>query len=60
MGIASIAMDFGFSARLRVYADSSTAIDVCRRAGLGRVRHLAAGQLRVHERVRPGDVELID
>eukprot|EP00969_Alexandrium_andersonii_P070735 3122088-Alexandrium_andersonii.AAC.1 len=30
MGIASIALDIGFSARLRVYADSSAAIGICR------------------------------
>eukprot|EP00969_Alexandrium_andersonii_P356454 15446582-Alexandrium_andersonii.AAC.1 len=47
MGIASIALDLGFSAGLRVYADSSAAIGICRRTGIGR------------ERVRAGDVELI-
>eukprot|EP00969_Alexandrium_andersonii_P167149 7387767-Alexandrium_andersonii.AAC.1 len=46
VGIASIAMDLGFSERLHVYADSSAAIGVCRRAGIGRVRRVAVGQLR--------------
>eukprot|EP00969_Alexandrium_andersonii_P353920 15440977-Alexandrium_andersonii.AAC.1 len=51
-------MDLGFSARLRVYADSSAAIGVCCRAGVGQVRHVAVGQLWVQERGRPGDFEL--
>eukprot|EP00969_Alexandrium_andersonii_P050102 2199054-Alexandrium_andersonii.AAC.1 len=36
MGIASIALDRGFSAGLRVYADSSAAVGICRRTGIGR------------------------
>eukprot|EP00969_Alexandrium_andersonii_P196165 8666716-Alexandrium_andersonii.AAC.1 len=59
MGVASIALELGFPAGLRVYADSSAAIGICRRAGIGRVRHLAVGQLWVQERVRAGDFELI-
>eukprot|EP00969_Alexandrium_andersonii_P258548 11431263-Alexandrium_andersonii.AAC.1 len=51
-------MDLGFSAGLRVYADSSAAIGVCSRAGVWRARHLAAGQRWVQERVRSGDFGL--
>eukprot|EP00969_Alexandrium_andersonii_P276977 12242815-Alexandrium_andersonii.AAC.1 len=52
MGIASIATGLGFSAGLRVYADGSASIGICRRAGIGRARHLAAvsyTHLRAHE-----------
>eukprot|EP00969_Alexandrium_andersonii_P062161 2739088-Alexandrium_andersonii.AAC.1 len=59
LGIASIALDIGLSAGLRVYADSSAAIGICRRTGIGRLRHLAVGQLWVQERARAGDFELI-
>eukprot|EP00969_Alexandrium_andersonii_P243717 10766451-Alexandrium_andersonii.AAC.1 len=59
MCIASIALDLGFSAGLRVYADSSAAIGICRHTGIGRARRLAVGQLSVQERVRAGDFELI-
>eukprot|EP00969_Alexandrium_andersonii_P087629 3866217-Alexandrium_andersonii.AAC.1 len=52
-------MDVGFTAGLRAYADSSAAIGICRRAGVGSVRHVAVGQLWAQERVRPGDFELI-
>eukprot|EP00969_Alexandrium_andersonii_P077172 3402315-Alexandrium_andersonii.AAC.1 len=35
------------------------AIGICRRTGIGRVRHLAVAQLRVQEKVRAGDFELL-
>ena len=40
---------------LRVYADSVTALGICRRSGIGRVRHLATGQLWVQESLRHKD-----
>eukprot|EP00969_Alexandrium_andersonii_P338520 14960541-Alexandrium_andersonii.AAC.1 len=46
-------------ARLQVCSGSSAAIGICRRAGVGRVRHLAVAQLWVQERVRAGDFELL-
>eukprot|EP00969_Alexandrium_andersonii_P157538 6963186-Alexandrium_andersonii.AAC.1 len=52
-------MDLGFSVRLRVYADRSAAVGICRRTGIGWVRHLGVGQLLVQERIRSGDFELI-
>eukprot|EP00969_Alexandrium_andersonii_P144694 6398356-Alexandrium_andersonii.AAC.1 len=33
VGVVSIALGLGFSAGLRVYADSSAAIGICRRTG---------------------------
>ena len=35
------------------------AIGICRRRGLGRVRHLAVADLWIQERVRGGDFELL-
>eukprot|EP00969_Alexandrium_andersonii_P049346 2166060-Alexandrium_andersonii.AAC.1 len=46
LGLTAIAQDLGFAAPLEVCAGSSEAIGICRRAGVGRVRHLAVGQLR--------------
>ena len=46
-------------ARLAVMADSSAAIGICRRTGIGRVRHLAVGQLWVQEKVRSGSFSLV-
>ena len=38
--------------------DASAAIGICRRAGIGRVRHLAVAQLWVQEQLRMGTVRL--
>ena len=59
LGLVAMARDLGFEATLTVRADSSAAIGICRRTGIGRVRHLAVGQLWVQERVRAGDVQLL-
>ena len=59
LGVMSVAADLGIDvAGMVVMADSSAAIGSCRRTGIGRLRHLAAGQLWVQERVRAGDFEL--
>ena len=58
IGFTSIAKDLGMEVGLTVLADSSAAIGICRRTGIGKVRHLAVGQLWVQERVRSGDFGL--
>ena len=58
LGLVAVARDLGLCANLKLFADSSAAIGICRRTGIGRVRHLATGQLWVQERVRSGDFEL--
>jgi hypothetical protein len=58
IGLKSLAADLGIHTELRVYADSSAAIGICRRSGIGKVRHLATGQLWVQERLRAGDFAL--
>ena len=45
LGLQSIAADLGISLEVSVHADSSAAIGICRRTGIGKVRHLATGQL---------------
>ena len=57
--MVSVAKDLGIEVGLTALADSSTAIGICRRTGIGKVRHLAVGQLWVQERVRIGDFELL-
>ena len=52
LGVQSLALDMGLQMKLAVHADSSAAIGICRRSGIGRVRHLAVGQLWVQERIR--------
>ena len=52
LGLQSLAKDFGQTAAAQVHADSSAAIGICSRSGIGKVRHLAVGQLWVQERIR--------
>ena len=58
-GLQSLALDLGIVLKFSVFADSSAAIGICRRTGIGKVRHLAVQQLWVQERVRSGGLRLI-
>eukprot|EP00969_Alexandrium_andersonii_P300328 13278118-Alexandrium_andersonii.AAC.1 len=49
-GHVAVAQGLGLMARLQVCSDSSAAIGICRRAGIGRVGHLVVAQLWVQER----------
>ena len=39
---------------MQVHTDSAAAIGICKRSGIGKVRHLAVAQLWVQERLREG------
>ena len=54
LGAQALAADMGLDLALSVHADSSAAIGICRRSGIGRVRHLAVGQLWVQAHLRAG------
>ena len=43
---------------LEVLTDASAAIGICRRNGLGKIRHLATADLWVQDRIRRGDFTL--
>ena len=58
LGLQSLGADLGLVVSIRAYADSAAAIGICRRSGIGRVRHLAVGQLWVQEKIRSGEVAL--
>ena len=58
LGAQALALDVGLELRLSLHADSSAAIGICRRTGVGRVRHLAVGQLWVQEHLRRGAFSL--
>ena len=58
LGVQALAADLGMSLPLSVHADSSAAIGICRRSGIGRVRHLAVGQLWVQDHLRRGAFQL--
>ena len=50
--------DLGMKVKVRVWTDSSAAIAVCGRSGLGKLRHVQTHSLWVQERVRTGAIEL--
>ena len=50
--------DLGIGVRVRVWTDSSAAIGICGRSGLGKIRHVQTHTLWVQERVRTGAIEL--
>ena len=52
LGLQSVARDFGVELKPEVHADSSAAIGICNRSGIGKVRHLAVAQLWVQDLVR--------
>jgi hypothetical protein len=58
LGIQSLGRDLGVEMEVSIHTDSSAAAGICRRSGIGRVRHLAVGQLWVQEGLRRGDFRL--
>ena len=58
LGLASIMADFGQKCHISLRSDATAAIGMCKRQGLGRVRHLATADLWVQQRVRKGDFSL--
>ena len=59
LGLQSVFADFGFNhIRLHLCSDATAAIGIVDREGLGRVRHLATGDLWIQQRVRNGDFSI--
>jgi hypothetical protein len=58
LGLQSVARDLGVKLQPEVHADSSAAIGICKRSGIGKVRHLAVAQLWVQDLVRSREVRL--
>ena len=52
MGLRSVAADLGLSWKITLQTDSTAAVGICRRRGLGKIRHLAAADLWVQDRLR--------
>ena len=55
LGIQAWCRDLCLETAVRMNADSEAAIGICRRSGIGRVRHFAVGQLWVQEGLRRCD-----
>ena len=58
LGLVSIAQDLGLTWTLTLRTDSTAAIGITRRRGLGKIRHPATADLWVQDRVRAGDFKL--
>ena len=58
LGLVSIAKDLGIAWSLQLVSDATAATGVCRRRGLGKIRHLATADLWVQDRLRCGDFSL--
>ena len=59
LGLQTITKDLGIQRSLVVLTDATAAIGICRRRGLGKVRHLATADLWVQDRIRKGDFTLV-
>ena len=58
LGLRSVALDLGMDWRVLIKTDAAAAIGICRRRGLGKIRHLATADLWVQDRLRSGDFKL--
>ena len=54
-----MAQDLGLTWKVRLSTDAAAAVGICRRRGLGKIRHLATADLWVQDRIKKGDFELI-
>ena len=59
LGMRSLLQDLGLKWKLRIHSDAAAAIGICRRRGLGKVRHLAVADLWVQDHLRTKDFELL-
>ena len=58
MGVRALFSDLGIAMPLRVWTDSSAAIGIVGRQGLGKLRHLECSALWIQQRVRRKEFEL--
>ena len=58
LGLQSLARDLGIDLQLKIMTDATAAIGICRRRGLGKVRHLATADLWIQDKLRRKDFQL--
>ena len=58
LGQQSVLRDLGVELPVRVWTDSSAAIGICSRQGLGKLRHIQTHTLWIQEKVSLGTMEL--
>ena len=58
LGLQSLIADYGWKIPLRLHSDATAAIGICRRKGLGKIRHLATADLWIQQKVRGREIDL--
>ena len=58
LGLQSLLRDLGWHVRIRLHSDATAAIGICRRKGIGKIRHLATTDLWIQDKVRSKVIEL--
>ena len=58
LGLQSLLADLGWKVRIRIHSDATAAIGICRRKGLGKIRHLATTGLWIQDKVRSRVLEV--
>ena len=58
LGYQALLRDLGIDLPLRVWTDSSAAVGICSRQGLGKMRHLDTHTLWIQQAVRSGRIDL--
>ena len=58
LGYQALLHDLGVKLPIRIWTDSSATMGICRRPGLGKLRHVDTRSLWVQQRVRDGSLEI--
>ena len=58
LGLESLFSDLGRRMSLSIHCDSSAATEICKRRGLGKVRHFATSDMWIQDRLAAGDFAL--
>ena len=58
LGMRALYKDIGYGLPLRLWTDSSAAVGICSRQGLGKLRHLECTSLWIQQRIRHGELEV--
>ena len=58
LGFQSMGRDLGIHVDIHIRTDATAAIGICRRRGLGKIRHLSCSDLWVQDRLRNQDFKL--
>ena len=58
LGLQAIAKDLSIEFQIEILTDATAAIGICRRRGLGTIRHLHVADLWIQNRLKKGDFAL--